>query len=336
MDPADTEAFRKAIESQGSLVGQHSRVLQEVMEALQKLTTNVAQIRNHLDQVSAHLPSLAPQPDPVASAPYPIQSVHYPREPHVPAPERYAGDLGTCRAFLIQCSLVFGQQPLTYSSESSKIAYIMGLLKGKALEWASAVWDSHSPVCLSYHNFTSEMKKIFDHSVKGPDAAKRLFNIRQGGRSVAEYAVEFRITSADAGWNDLALRGGFMNGLSDTMKDELASRDDPDCLEELISLSIKLDNRLRERRREKAARLPSTHQSRSSQPPSSKATSDFALATSPLSSASFGEEPMQLDRARLSPAERLRRRQAGECIYCAKLGHFLASCPLRPKERARQ
>ncbi len=45
---------------------------------------------------------------------------------------------------------------------------------------------------------------------------------------------------------------------------------------------------------------------------------------------------MQLGRAHLTPPERLRRLMAGECIYCSNLCHFLATCPLRTKERARQ
>ncbi len=35
-----------------------------------------------------------------------------------------------CRSFLIQCSLVFEQQMLIYTTDNSKISYIMGLLKG--------------------------------------------------------------------------------------------------------------------------------------------------------------------------------------------------------------
>lgn len=47
------------------------------------------------------------------------------------------------------------------------------------------------------------------------------------------------------------------------------------------------------------------------------------------------EEPMQLDRARLSLAQCLQKLQAGECIYCGQTGHFLAACLNRPKEEAR-
>ena len=133
MDPAAADQIRQALSSQGSLVNQHSQSLQELMDALRGLTANVAQIGNQLDSLSSHLPP--PEP-PTPSSDQPALT---PREPHVPAPERYAGDPGTCRSFPIQCSLVFEQQPATYSTDGSKIAYLMGLLKGNALAWASAV-----------------------------------------------------------------------------------------------------------------------------------------------------------------------------------------------------
>lgn len=67
----------------------------------------------------------------------------------------------------------------------------MGLLKGQALSWASAVWDSGSPISFSYHYFTTGMRKVFHHPVKGSNADNRLINLRQGPRSVADYSVEF-------------------------------------------------------------------------------------------------------------------------------------------------
>ncbi|KAF7641247.1 hypothetical protein LDENG_00287690, partial [Lucifuga dentata] len=38
---------------------------------------------------------------------------------------------------------------------------------------------------------------------------------------------------------------------------------------------------------------------------------------------------MQLGRARLTPAERLCRMKAGDCLYCGQHGHVLATCPRR-------
>lgn len=69
----------------------------------------------------------------------------------------------------------------------------------------------------------TEMKMVFDHPVRGGDAAKRLFSLRQGNRSVAEFAIEFRSLAVESGWNEEALHGAFLNSLSEELKDELAA-----------------------------------------------------------------------------------------------------------------
>ena len=46
--------------------------------------------------------------------------------------------------------------------------------------------------------------------------------------------------------NTEALHSAFLKGLSKVLKDELASRDNPDTLDELIVLAIRIDNRLRD------------------------------------------------------------------------------------------
>ncbi|KAL0993870.1 hypothetical protein UPYG_G00114960 [Umbra pygmaea] len=101
---------------------------------------------------------------------------------------------------------------------------------------------------------------------------------------------------------------------------------------------IRLDNRLRERRQEKAMRTtgPTTRNTLEPvhQVPTGMVTQSGNSGLSPARPAR--EEPMQLDRAKLSSTERFRRIQAGECLYCGKLGHFLSTCPVRPKGGARQ
>lgn len=99
------------------------------------------------------------------------------------------GDLGTCRAFLTQCSLVFEQQPYTYCTDAAKIAFVMGSFKGNALDWATAVRESQPNFSVSFAAFVSEMREVFDHPVRGGDVAKCFLSLRQGSRSVAEFSV---------------------------------------------------------------------------------------------------------------------------------------------------
>uniref|UniRef100_A0A8C6U8R8 Retrotransposon gag domain-containing protein n=1 Tax=Neogobius melanostomus TaxID=47308 RepID=A0A8C6U8R8_9GOBI len=263
----DSEQIRHALASQGVLVGRHEQALKEVIDQLRELSTNVSQIGHHVNQLSTVLASSAAastsNPSPPATTAQPAVRTRdtplrasAPREPHIPTPERYYGDLGSCGRFLLQCSLVFDQQSNTYAADKSRISFVLSLLGGKASQWATAVWEANSPICWSYRDFSDEMRKIFDHPVRGKEAAKRLLALHQGASSVAQYAIDFRILAAESGWDDAALQGVFMRGLAENIKDELAARDETESLEELISLAIRLDNRLRERRREKASRQP--------------------------------------------------------------------------------
>lgn len=151
-------------------------------------------------------------------------------------------------------------------------------------------------------------------------------SVRQGSRSVAEYAIEFRTLAAEVGWNNEALVAAFSHGLSDALKDEVAAKDLPVELEALISFLILIDTRLRER--------PSFKESLR-RPPNSLAPT-FAVPPVPPSPPTppgvdlSGGEPMQLGFARLSEGERALRRREGRCMYCGLGGHFRLACPNRP------
>ncbi|KAK7886523.1 hypothetical protein WMY93_026144 [Mugilogobius chulae] len=345
MDPTDpADPIRQALASQGILVGQHDQTLRDVVEKIRDMSANMAQLSNQMSQLTAHFSAaassaaapLAPGPEnQPEQAPTPLLAPSA-REPHIPTPERYAGELGACGRFLLQCSLVFEQQPSTYNSDKSRVAFILSLLSGKAAQWATALYESNSLTCQSYSVFTNEMRRVFDHPIKGKEASKRLLALSQGSLSVAQYAVEFRILAAESGWDYVALQGAFLKGLAENIKDELAVRDETNSLEALITLATTLDNRLRERRREKANRQPISRGHVSVQ----SSTSPIASTTFPVPSSSSDiaqvEEPMQLGRARLAPDERLRRQKSGLCIYCGQAGHYISTCPLRPKERAHQ
>lgn len=101
------------------------------------------------------------------------------------------------------------------------------------------MWDSSASASQSY---VAKMRKVFNHPVRGRDVAQRLLALRQGSHSVAE-----------SEWNDEALWGVFVSGLSEAIKDERAAREETDPLEELITLAIKLDNRLCERCKDRAS-----------------------------------------------------------------------------------
>ena len=225
----------------------------------------------------------------------------------------------------MQCEYVFELQPSMYSTATARIAYIANLTTGQARRWVMASREGSAPYMQDYAAFIKEFKTVFDHDVHGQDADSALSTLQQGSVSVAEYATEFRILAARCQWNEAALFSAFRRGLAEPVKDALAGREKPTTLNQLISLSISLDERHRERKRER------THQSRTAFRPLPPSPVSLNRPVPSVPSTSTGEEePMQLGRARLTPAERGYRRLQGLCMYCASSAHSVDSCPILP------
>ena len=220
MDPAESERFRQALTFQGARIGQHDAALQEFSEALRDLSTGMAQLGGRMEQlysqfslaapVSLHGPAVSPASDSSAAAP--VSSPNQPREPCIPTPARYSGELGRCRQFLHQCSLVFEQQPLTYARDRTKTAFIMSLMADQAADWAVANSVNRPTLAHSYADFVCEMRRVFDHPVRGKEASSRLLSLQQGSDSVAQFALSFRILAAESGWDETALQSVFLRG----------------------------------------------------------------------------------------------------------------------------
>uniref|UniRef100_A0A3B3ZLD0 CCHC-type domain-containing protein n=1 Tax=Periophthalmus magnuspinnatus TaxID=409849 RepID=A0A3B3ZLD0_9GOBI len=299
--------LQQAFTHHGDVLGQHERTIRNLLEQNQSLAQQVSQLSNQVTTLLTHL-------SPAAAAAGPAAPL-YPPESRSTDPEPFAGQPDLCRGFLFQCRSVFQQRPARFPTDASKTRYVCGLLRGRALQWAEARFSNSALDTTDFEAFINEFKLVFSHPHYRADAASRLLDITQGSRTVADYTVEFWTLAAEVDWSDSALKAVFSKGLRDSLKDELASRDEPSDLKALVTLANRVDNRLQERRRQ-ARHSPV------------RSTARFPSPTA--------EEPMQIGRARLTAEERIRRRAAGECFYCGRRGHFVAACPARPKERAQQ
>lgn len=354
MDPADLDPLREALRTQCKRLREQEEQLgclyQEVVQSQKRQEDAYAQLASQLSQLagqvqqlniassppqSAAVPVLATAaaaPVPVAAPPEASQLSGSPANPHLrlSSPERFSGDSGDCRSFLTQCELHFEFQTSAFPSDRSKIAYLISYLSGRAKAWATSEWDRKSAVCNSFPLFVKTFTQIFQTVAPGREAAKALVAMRQGRRSVTDYAIKFRTLAADSGWNQPALVDAFFNGLSERVKDHLTPLDLPCELDALISLASKIDKRLLQRdamRNRPSLLRPTAPFFRGFSPPQPS-----PLVSSPVDA----EEPMQIGRAELTPEERLRRRNEGRCIYCGQLGHFLANCPVRRSSSTRR
>lgn len=240
------------------------------------------------------------------------------------APERYAGDPESCNPFLTNCSILFALQPYTFASEEARVAFTINHLTGRARLWGTAEWERRTPACSSFQAFAAELRKVFGVAFRGPDAAGGLLGLRQEGRTVADYAIDFRTQARQSDWNEAALCDAYLLGLRDYIKDELVSHDLPATLDGLIELTSRVDRRIQVRQRER--RLGQSERRSSARP---QTFSEVAAA--PTSHPPRDPEPMLVNFTRLTPEERERRRRGNLCLYCGRPGHYVSRCPAKDR-----
>lgn len=311
MDPADQSQLRSALEAQGALLGQHQGELAAARHAVDSLASQVTELTEAVRRMETERTLVTPATGHSSVTP----------EPRINNPPIYSGEPTVCRAFIIQCEVIFSLQPLTYASDSAKVAFVISLLAGRAREWATSVWAAKAACCMEFSSFKAEFVKIFDRSALGKEASRLLAALRQGRRSVADFAIEFRTLAASSEWNDTALAARFTEGLEDEIRDEMYAHDLPEHLDELVDLAVRLDNRRDLRRRARASTSLSLLDS----------VSAFSVSDTPVHSSA--PEPMQLGRYRLSAEEKQKRLSKGLCLYCGRPGHFASSCPTKANAR---
>uniref|UniRef100_A0A3B3C5A7 CCHC-type domain-containing protein n=1 Tax=Oryzias melastigma TaxID=30732 RepID=A0A3B3C5A7_ORYME len=327
MDQADTgeeaSPLFHAVSHQGALLGHHDHSIRALINANQSLSYQVSQLTSQVTALLSIQTSGSNQPHGEATS----------LESHCTDPEPFCGEPNCCRGFLFQCSAVFQQRPKQFCTDSARIHYMCGLMRGKALQWAEAKFSRNRVENTTYNQFVNELKLVFDHPDYNLNSSLRLMKLNQGERAVSDYTIEFWTLAADVSWTEDALRAAFINGLNEQLKDELASREEPPDLQSLVSLINRIDNCCQTRRRERT----SSTRPITKRPQRRYVTSPSALPLpAPFSTRSASPPLMQFGRARLTSEEKQRRQLAGLCLYCGDKGHYLANCPVRPKDRTHQ
>lgn len=139
MNPADpnpqedsSASLREALSHQGVLLGQHDQTLRHLVQGNQELVAHMTELMNQISvlthQISSAASAHAPVPQDTSiteTSSAAAISLQHAREVPVPNPEPFCGDLGSCRGFLLQCSNVFDLRPATFSTDKSKIIFMV-------------------------------------------------------------------------------------------------------------------------------------------------------------------------------------------------------------------
>lgn len=128
--------------------------------------------------------------------------------------EVLAGEWENCRGFLTQCGLVFKQLSQSNSCEVAKISYLISLFSAWAHLRAQALLAAD--IKITSENVLDKFKTL------GPILLnKKMFNPKQGNRSVADYMVDFWILAGESSLCSL------LQGLSEYTQAELAAKELP-------------------------------------------------------------------------------------------------------------
>ncbi|KAL0153251.1 hypothetical protein M9458_051426 [Cirrhinus mrigala] len=214
-------------------------------------------------------------------------------------PAAFAGEAAECSGFLLQVNLFIRMQPQQFTSENAKVAFLISLLTGKALQWAKAIWNSDNPIIHSYEQFTSHFSEVFSTTTDQLSTSDQLFRLQQGNSTIHQYTLHFRTLAAASGWNKTALLGAYRQGLNPQIRSAMALYDDSIGLETVLQRTAHVSQRL-------AACQPTIT---APQPAS-------VVACTPV------PEPMQVDSSRLSCSERNR--------HSGSSGNFISQASTHP------
>ncbi len=132
-------------------------------------------------------------------------------------------------------------QPHLYTTDSAKIAFLISLLMGRALQWAETIWSQAGTVTLSFDNFIAHFREVFGRPAGDTSVSEQLYHLRQG---VNDYALKFRTLAAASGWNECLLLTTYWQGLEPRVRLQLTAYDNSYGLECFIQLSIRCATRM--------------------------------------------------------------------------------------------
>ncbi len=189
-DPAAVSQLTTEVSAQASMLAAHHHQLQRLTSLTEELSKTLQALCN-----IAAPPSQTPPPAALSQSTSPSMT-----SPRLSFPEKYDGTPNKCKGFLLQCTIFMDQQPHLYPTDDSRVPFVCSLLTGRALDWATAVWEGGNMAFPSFRNFMQQFREVFDHAVDGKEVGEQLLALRQGSSTAADYALTFRTLAAQTGW----------------------------------------------------------------------------------------------------------------------------------------
>ncbi|QRV82945.1 Retrotransposon-derived protein PEG10 [Ceratobasidium sp. AG-Ba] len=204
-----------------------------------------------------------------------------------------------------------------FADENAEMVWFLQNTKDAAADWAQPLLEAlirkrrrRLPSVLASWE---ALEQSFISAFGDPDAARaaerKITDLNQTGTAV-DYWTEFQTLMADLSWNDSAYRAQFRRGLHWMVKEQLSMLpQDPTDLDELVAVTIRIDNARRENELDRTRTKASSSAART--------TTTAKVTRTPASTESTNY---------VDQAEKDRRKAGGECIKCGRKGHSAKEC----------
>ncbi|KAF8751555.1 Retrotransposon gag protein [Rhizoctonia solani] len=283
-------------------------------------------------------PLLSPRlrsPIGASAPPPPAPAVTYPAPVKVDHPDAYTGKIGSeAKQWLTRMLAWTWLNSRMFPTDQEVLSFLLMNMKDSAGAWALPHLDqlgSHRAIIQTVEGFKMEFLAAFGDPDATRAAERKITTLTQSS-TCADYITKFRTLAMELDWNDAALRGQFARGLHWEVSRQIATRKHrPRTLLKLQNAALVIDNALCEER--------ASHPPRDSK---SSKVSNPARGTS-TGQATTGLKKLSNNPNFVSEEERNRRRAAGACIKCGKMGHKFAECrtgwkatPIEDKGKAKE
>ena len=248
------------------------------------------------------------------------------QRPRVQQPSHFEGERTKLRIFLVQLGIYFDALGWNEDQHHKKITYAKSLLRGAAGQWLVPYVDGRRKEDWETYGQSVETLKLHFRDVDAKETARnKITGISQSGRTMTEYANEFRMIAAETEYDEGTLTRLLLGGMSKKLQDawEAGETDNLNTTLAITRWAIAKEN--------KHSMMDHIRKGR----PTGKFDTtprnvNGTFRPTPVSE-SRGDS-MELDATRRRPGfhisakEYQRRMRANLCLKCVKLGHRAAAC----------